>query len=96
MLDSEGARSFAAWCPTVTGEVNGTDVAVAKHVQCSPGQVLHLCGKRREYSEAENVRRTLWLWQHNVGLKLKMTLLVEGLLLEFSGKEGCRRGGTLF
>ena len=49
MLDSEqgGSRELCS-NPTMTGEVNGTNVAIAKDVQRSPGQALHLCGKKRE------------------------------------------------
>ena len=32
----------------MAGEVNDIDVAIAKDAQRSPGQVLHLCGKKRE------------------------------------------------
>lgn len=51
MLGSEqgGSRELCS-SPTTTGEVHGTNVTIAKDVQRSPGQVLHLCGKKRDVS----------------------------------------------
>lgn len=75
MLGSEqgGNRELCSH-PTMTGEVNDANVAVAKDVRCSRGQVLHLCGKKRDVSKAEDVLEIPWLWEHSVGLRLKTIL----------------------
>ena len=49
MFNSEqrGSREPGS-SPKMTGEVGGTNVAPAKDAHRSPGQALHLCGKKRQ------------------------------------------------